>query len=441
MTGLISQITFHQIKKKERFVISSISGLVSTIGLNTILKKNAVYCFTCFKAQREKVVQHNLQFKSYLLYDGFTRWNKAVEKLSQHENSSMHEESTEKFTLLQQTPVYLARQGLALRSHDDISGNFDQLLYLRANDIPELQYFLKNKKNFVSWDIQNETKAASNRCQSAQEQQKKYFWVYETYDVTGERLFAVIEDVLGRFNLSFKDLRGKCYDGGSNISGAVKEVQKSSQGTILPLCESLTKSCALGLCSKYLSTERMHAFSDLAVDLYPKETHDPKPLCSTSWTVRVKSITSVINYNPAILQFFNEDVASKARGLYDQFCNREVYLGLRICLGLFSETECCCVAKENNDGEKGNEYGFNHLWFEMDSKVIEYELILPTLPRSKKIPKRLQQSNYAFASPEELYRKAYFEALDSITGEIQRRFEQTRYKNMLTLKRHLQLSQ
>ncbi|KAJ8893935.1 hypothetical protein PR048_006536 [Dryococelus australis] len=39
----------------------------------------------------------------------------------------------------------------------------------------------------------------------------------------------------------------------------------------------------------------------------------------------------------------NVDVASKARGLYDQFSKGEVYLGLRICLELFSETECLGV--------------------------------------------------------------------------------------------------
>ncbi|KAJ8866543.1 hypothetical protein PR048_032402 [Dryococelus australis] len=67
--------------------------------------------------------------------------------------------------------------------------------------------------------------------------------------------------------------------------------------------------------------------------------------------------------------------------------------------------------------EKRNEDGLNHLWSEMDSKVKEYELIFPTSRRSENTPKRLQRSNYAvpdyqFASPEELYRKAYFEALD-----------------------------
>ncbi|KAJ8867668.1 hypothetical protein PR048_031471 [Dryococelus australis] len=66
---------------------------------------------------------------------------------------------------------------------------------------------------------------------------------------------------------------------------------------------------------------------------------------------RVKSITSVINSYLVILQFLqslaesNEDVASKARGLFDQFSKGEVYLGLRICLELFSETVLCLQKK------------------------------------------------------------------------------------------------
>ncbi|KAJ8873144.1 hypothetical protein PR048_026761 [Dryococelus australis] len=148
----------------------------------------------------------------------------------------------------------------------------------------------------------------------------------------------------------------------------------------------------------------------------------PKPQCPIRWTVRVKSITSVINSYLVILQFLqslaesNKDIASKARGLYNQFSKGEVCLGLRICLELFSETECLSVVLQNKTmmvagaREKRNENGFNHQWSEMDSKVT---------------PKRLQQSTYAvpdykFTSPEELYRKVYFKALDSITGEIQR---------------------
>ncbi|KAJ8875941.1 hypothetical protein PR048_023849 [Dryococelus australis] len=187
---------------------------------------------------------------------------------------------------------------------------------------------------------------------------------------------------------------------------------------------------------KVLQKEKKR-FADLAADLDLKEIYIPKPQCPACCTVRVKSITNVMNSYPVILQFLqplaesNEGVANKARGLYDQFSKGEVYLGLRICQGLFSETECLSVVLEKKTMtvagaseainvvlkcliEKRNEDGFNHLWSEMDSKVVEYELIFPTLPRSKKTPKRLQQSNYAvpdyqFASPEELYRKVYFE--------------------------------
>ncbi|KAJ8890836.1 hypothetical protein PR048_010345 [Dryococelus australis] len=63
-------------------------------------------------------------------------------------------------------------------------------------------------------------------------------------------------------------------------------------------------------------------FADLAEDLDTKETHNPKPLCLTRWTVRAKAITSVINSYPVIVQFLrsfaesNEDVASIKHGFY-----------------------------------------------------------------------------------------------------------------------------
>ncbi|KAJ8868033.1 hypothetical protein PR048_031842 [Dryococelus australis] len=64
------------------------------------------------------------------------------------------------------------------------------------------------------------------------------------------------------------------------------------------------------------------------------------------------------------------------------------------------------------------------------------------IARKQKDSKRLQQLNYAvpdyqLASPEELYRKVYFEALDSITGEIQRRFEHTDYEKYANLEEAL----
>ena len=52
---------------------------------------------------------------------------------------------------------FLARQGLALRGHDDFESNFHQLLLLRSNDSRHIIEWLKKKTNkYTGHDIQNE---------------------------------------------------------------------------------------------------------------------------------------------------------------------------------------------------------------------------------------------------------------------------------------------
>lgn len=53
--------------------------------------------------------------------------------------------------------LYLSRQGLAIRGHVDINSNIQQLLILRAEDVPELKsWLLRTKYKWLSHDIQNE---------------------------------------------------------------------------------------------------------------------------------------------------------------------------------------------------------------------------------------------------------------------------------------------
>ena len=52
---------------------------------------------------------------------------------------------------------FLARQGLAMQGHTDAESNFNQLLKLRANDVPLLTDWLQRKNDkYTSHDIQNE---------------------------------------------------------------------------------------------------------------------------------------------------------------------------------------------------------------------------------------------------------------------------------------------
>ena len=50
---------------------------------------------------------------------------------------------------------YLARQGMALRGHDQMDSNLIQLLKTRAEDVPELTNWIENKQ-YLSPVINNE---------------------------------------------------------------------------------------------------------------------------------------------------------------------------------------------------------------------------------------------------------------------------------------------
>ena len=53
--------------------------------------------------------------------------------------------------------LFFGRQGLAVRGHDSDEGNFQQLLRLRANEIPKLKKWLTGtKKHHTASDTQSE---------------------------------------------------------------------------------------------------------------------------------------------------------------------------------------------------------------------------------------------------------------------------------------------
>ena len=59
------------------------------------------------------------------------------------------------------------------------------------------------------------------------------------------------------------------------------------------------------------------------------------------------------------------------------------------------------------------------------AKVMEFDCEEPVLPRKRRAPRSLDEATTSHfdATPEDMYRKHYFEVLDTIIGEIQRRFE------------------
>ena len=114
----------------------------------------------------------------------FSNWKKWQEKLKKHNKSHFHSEAVEKigflnngkmnvgaqldskykddqklhrYLLLKQLSSLkcLARQGVALRGHDQMDSNLIQLLKTRAEDVPELTNWIENKQ-YLSPVINNE---------------------------------------------------------------------------------------------------------------------------------------------------------------------------------------------------------------------------------------------------------------------------------------------
>ncbi|KAJ8886626.1 hypothetical protein PR048_012838 [Dryococelus australis] len=77
--------------------------------------------------------------------------------------------------------------------------------------------------------IADETDHISGHVQASMNMsvKKHFLGLYETASLTGEMISDLVRDALCHFNLSLGNLKG-CYDGGSNVSGLNKAVQKKN---------------------------------------------------------------------------------------------------------------------------------------------------------------------------------------------------------------------
>ena len=143
-----------------------------------------VLCHVCALAQKNKHLNLATKTDKAFLSKGFCNWKKAVEKFQNHAKSSTHKLAVsnelhiaKSKSVLDQVNVqhtdsqkdaqkallkiissikYLAAQGLALQGNSCKEGNFMEMLRVRANDVKELQDWLKKKHTYTSSTIQND---------------------------------------------------------------------------------------------------------------------------------------------------------------------------------------------------------------------------------------------------------------------------------------------
>jgi hypothetical protein len=272
---------------REKF-ISSNTGSKNTNGFTMINSKKSVVCFTCATAAAHNLLDSVNFIEPAFISTGYRNWKKASGnngRFQLHQVSLCHRVATNALAdLKHNTPIttqlskqlsseqvvarkclkilfttvgFLARQGLALRGHDEDEGNFMQLLHTRCRNVPELSGWLSRRKDFIHHAIQDEILKLYSNAISRQilddirvsqnfsviidgtqdimrvEQEslcirfvdnnliphESFVGFYAVDGTTGQILANCIRDSLCRFNLSLEKLRGKTYDGASNMNG------------------------------------------------------------------------------------------------------------------------------------------------------------------------------------------------------------------------------
>lgn len=303
-------------------------------------------------------------------------------------------------------------------------------------------------------------------------------------DTRAHTIFTLIKDLLIRCSLPLSQCRGQAFDGAANMSGIRNGVQallKKEENRALyvhclahslNLCvQTTTKQCEmirnvmefvyeLVQLIKF-SPKRLTLFDSIrtqaALDCGEQPTPSLRSICSTRWTVRNRSIHSIIlNYRAIIHTLVevtkgNDEYAAKANGLLTRMESFEVFFGLKLAHLIFSASE---QFSTNIQGKDTNVYDATHgaelLASHYKSLRIEsrfnsfYEDVLkqssgltdePSLPRYRKRPRRFDEGEqpHCYQIPKERYRHLYFEALECAYGEVERRFKQADFQVIQSL--------
>ena len=293
----------------------------------------------------------------------------------------------------------------------------------------------------------------------------------------------IIEDVLCRLSLPLSDCRGQCYDGASSMSGRLSGVQarireKCEKALYVHCC---AHSLNLALQDASRSVSMIRDILDLVRDLNnvvrasakrrgifekirneldngelansPHSLHSLRPLCPTRWTVRAKSMQSVIENYEAILTTLDTissqdktDSGSKAAGLAKAFLRFTNYFALKLGVRVFEQAEelSCLLQKKSisataakraadvlvNSLQSIRSYDhFNSFWTDTLAETANFGLEEPEIPRRRRPPCRIDSGSETanFQKPDDYYRSVYFEFIDCAIGCISSRFAQSSF--------------
>lgn len=306
----------------------------------------------------------------------------------------------------------------------------------------------------------------------------RFVGFYNAPDSSANTISSIIMDVLLRLQIPLEKLAGYCFDNARNMSGSINGVQaqlkQSNPSSLYIHCanhsldlilqeaaqESLlvadTLSFVAGISSLIReSSKRLELFASMFNGKDPVK--NLVALCPTRWCIRAKAIQRILDTYREIHETLavistdksmRGDSRAKARGLLKTAKSARIFYGMLVCKELF--VPCEAVAKQlqgNHLTANGaqeligilkerfqslrNDEKADYLFSSCTKSAEDFELNYPVSSRKRITTLRLRTTNRPEESVQvddinfpQLWRRDYFEVIDILINELERRFDQ-----------------
>jgi hypothetical protein len=286
---------------------------------------------------------------------------------------------------------------------------------------------------------------------------------------TGEYIFKAIQDSLLRLQIDLSKCKAVTFDGASAFSsqnkGVGARIQEVSPAALQTHCHMHCVNLAVQDAAKTVAL--MRDFLQLANDLITFLRYSPKrcaivrnnaiqlnnpqthirPLCPTRFTMKFVALHSLQKQLKMLIdslqniesQATDRTIRATANGFLRRLDDFDFFLCLEVSITIFEITDRLSTQLQNSTASVGDglsfvrhtlqvleslrsDNKFKEIWTAANTTCQEHNGNEPKLPRQVRAPRKLQESEpYVHTTPEDFYRKSYFEILDTVTESLKMR--------------------
>ena len=287
-----------------------------------------------------------------------------------------------------------------------------------------------------------------------------------------QQIVSILRSKLS-LGIPFDHCKGQGYDGARNfqghVSGVAKKFQQDNRTAISVHCLAhCVNLCLQDIARNIKSIKDALNFSMEIIQLikYSPKTQvvfeklqsehgsesiaksGIRTLCPTRWTVRNRAIQAILDNYETLRMTLEEsshgsdDCSRRACGMLALMDKFQTYFGLKLAFLVFSITEQLSLSLQGVQNSVDDCYVAANVTIQALKKLRkeeEFRLFFesvkeeasdrcdpPQLTRQRRQPLRLNDgaAEHRFQSVEDIYRKDYYQVIDSVAGELESRFMQ-----------------